>query len=101
MCGRCSELSSLFEKNVDRIECARKDGIVDAINNPTMFPGILSSSPFHDCQWPTPAGIYFAQHVVAEVTGNYAILETVLERKVWGMPCLLPFNWDNAEVWIL
>lgn len=36
----CSELSLLFERTVDRLESAVKDGVVDAVNITTTFLGI-------------------------------------------------------------
>lgn len=79
MCIMCLELSLIFEKNVYRINSAAKDGVVDAVIIPPTFPGIISPSPFHDCQWPGPAGTYVNQYIMGEVTGNYTQSEAALK----------------------
>ncbi|XP_004434412.1 PREDICTED: olfactory receptor 7D4-like [Ceratotherium simum simum] len=66
-------------QNVDGVESAGKDRVIDAVNIPFTLPGFLSPSPLHDCEWPAPAGTYFAQHMVLEVTENYDPSETAFE----------------------
>ena len=72
---------SPFGKNVDRIESAVKDGVIDAVNIRPTIPGILSPSPLHDCQWLAPVGTYFAHSVVLQVTSNHAPSEPALRER--------------------
>ena len=101
MCGKCSELSSLFEKNVDRIESVTQDGIVDAVS--TVLHSLGSSHHLH-CMTangehqlePTFFNMWWQEWQVIMYYHRQP-----LKERLWGMPCLSPFNLDNSEIWIL
>lgn len=94
-CKMYSELSPLFEKNIDRIKFV--------VSTAPMFSEILSVSPSHtslmamvSTQW----NLLFPV-LDGRSDGDHALSGNAPDGEVQGITCTSHLSWDNSEVWIL
>lgn len=89
-----SEGNSPYEKTIDRIESAVKDGVAESVIISPTYPGIPSPCPLQS-GLSVSVSTGWNQHfacLMADLTANYAPPGTALDGESWGIPSSSPFR---------